>query len=216
MNTSRVCLAVATLGASLAALSTEGVARADGPDGVRFRGGIQLEGGVLAPPDLALGAIGPQGQLGVQINNLIGVYAVPGFNILFGKAGGLDLDFAIMADATLLDDRLMVGGGLDTGAFVAFGGSANTSTGEASAAVAGGGVYGLRLHSAYNLIVNRSATHARRTALFVGLDVRLLSGPVASGSSSCGAGGTDCTSGSSVSDHGFVFGMGAMIGYQAF
>ncbi len=174
-------------------------------DGPRFRGGIALEGGVLAPPHVALGAIGPIGQLGVQINNLIGVYAQPGFDILFGQAGGAAFNFAIMADVTLLEDHLMVGAGLDTGAFAAFG----------SGALAAGGVYGIKLHGAYNIFVTRSSRGARRTALVAGVDIRLLSGPEASASANVGCAEAG-TCGASASTHGFVFAPMFSIGYLAF
>src|SRR4051812_43616540 len=52
------------------------------PDGARFRGGVAAEGGALIVPGvITLGVAGVQGQVGAQINNLIGVYAVPNFDI---------------------------------------------------------------------------------------------------------------------------------------
>jgi hypothetical protein len=45
------------------------------PDGVRFRGGISAGGGGLFLGDYGLGIGGVTGRLGVQVNNLIGIYA---------------------------------------------------------------------------------------------------------------------------------------------
>jgi len=156
------------------------------------------------PPHVALGAIGPQGQLGVQINNLIGVYGVPAFDILFGPAGGVDLTFAALVDFTLLEDVLTVGGGLDSGVFAAFGASGT------SAAAAAGAQYGVRGHVAWNAIVSKGANGIRRRALVVGLDLRALLGPEASATANANG-----TSGSA-STTGFVFSPMVTIGYLAF
>jgi hypothetical protein len=177
-------------------------------DGPRFRGGIALEGGTLIDSGTNVGAIGPVGQLGVQINNLVGIYAVPGFDILFGPAGGIDLTFAVMADFTILNDQLTLGAGLDSGVFAAFG---------SGAGLAGAG-YGARLHAAWNALVSRGANGVRRRGLVIGLDLRMLVGPEASVSTSgCGAAtelGANCNA--QASENGFVFSPMLSIGYQAF
>lgn len=177
-------------------------APAPAEDHARFRGGIALEGGLLLPQGVTLGAVGPVGQLGVQINNMIGVYAVPGFDILFGSAGGIDLTAAVMVDFTLLDDVLTVGGGLDSGVYAAFG----------QAAGAAGAQYGGRLHVAWNALVSRGADGVRRRGLVIGLDARLLVGPSASASANIQTGATSVGG----SDHAFVFSPMLSVGYQAF
>jgi hypothetical protein len=181
------------------------VAEAPEPDGVRFRGGIALEGGALMPSGIALGAIGPRGELGVQINNFIGVYFVPGFDILFGPAGGLNLFAAALVDFTILDDRLTLGVGPDVGAFVAFGASGT------SAAAAAGADKGARLHVGWNALITKSEHGARRKALTVGLDLRGLVGPEASATANVN--GMSTSSGSS---NGFVFSPMLSVGYTAF
>ncbi len=176
-----------------------------GSDGVRFRGGIALEGGALLPNGVSLGAIGPQGQIGVQINHLVGVYAVPAFDILFGPAGGVDFTFAVMADFTILNDQLTVGAGLDSGVYAALGSSGTSAAGAA------GAQYGARLHAAWNAYLVRGENGIRRKALVVGLDLRFLVGPEAAASTNGNGGVT----GSGSAD-GLVFSPMVTVGYQAF
>ncbi|MEP7124695.1 MAG: hypothetical protein ABJE95_27450 [Byssovorax sp.] len=157
-------------------------------DRARFRGGVALEGGALLVPGVfSLGAAGVQGQLGCQINNNWGVYAVPSLDIMFGSLGGLNLGAAVMVDYTL-DDSLTFGVGPDTDAFVAFGGSSS------SVSAAGGALYGARLHFGWNPALSHEGTKGRRKALTIGVDVRLMGGGAAfatvSSSSSSGGGGT--------------------------
>lgn len=56
-------------------------------DGPRFRGGVALEGGGIFISGYGLGLVGVEGRLGVQINNMIGVYAQPEFSLGGGKYG---------------------------------------------------------------------------------------------------------------------------------
>jgi hypothetical protein len=173
----------------------------------RFRGGIQLEGGLFKPPSGALGAIGPAGQIGWQINNLIGVYAVPGFDILFGSAGGLEIGSAVMVDFTILDDQLTVGGGPEFGAFAYFG----------STAAGGGAGYGGRLRAQYNAFISKGPDGVRRKALVVGLDLRFIIGPEATAAADCGLGcGASGVGSSSASTTGFTFAPLLSVGYVAF
>ncbi len=182
-------------------------------DGARFRGGIALEGGVLALPAPALnfGAIGLQGQIGVQINNLVGVYDVPGFDILFGPAGGLNVSDAVLVDFTFVD-RFTVGVGPDVGAFLAFGAS-STGSGATASAAAGAG-FGGRLHLAVYPVVGRSEFGPRRRALAIGLDTRFLAGPNAGVSESCTT--ANCTSTGGGSAYGLMLHAMLTVGYQAF
>ena len=172
-----------------------------GGDHGRFRGGIELDGGALIAPGATLGGIGPSGQIGWQINNMIGVYAVPGFTVLFGPAGGLDITAGAVVDFTLLNDQITVGGGPEFGAFAFFG----------SNAAGGGAGYGGRLHVAWNALVSKGLDGVRRHGLVVGLDGRFLIGPAA-GASVSSIGGVSA----SASNTGFVFAPMLSVGYVAF
>jgi hypothetical protein len=171
----------------------------------RFRGGIEMDFGLFKPPAGALGAIGPSGQLGYQINNLIGVYAVPGFNILFGSAGGLDITAGAVVDFTILDDQLTIGAGPEFGAFAFFG----------STAAGGGGGYGGRIHAAWNAIIGKGADGVRRKGLVIGLDLRFIIGPEATASAS-NVGTINETASGSASTTGFTFAPMLSVGYVAF
>ena len=140
-------------------------------DGTRFRGGVGLEGGPLIIADgLTLGYAGVYGELGVQINKMIGVYSKPGFDILFGKAGGVNLSSAFLVDFTLLRGMVSVGAGPDVGVFAALGDTAG----------AAGVAYGGRLHFGFHAVRNkRRRNRGRRKALTFGADLRILSAAVA-------------------------------------
>jgi len=172
-------------------------------DGARFRGGVALEGGALIVPGIfSVGVAGIQGTMGVQINNLVGVYAVPSFDIVFGSVGGVNLGAAFMVDFTLLDDAITVGGGPDVDLFAAFGG------GSGSLTAVGGALYGARLHFGWNAVVSHDESRPRRKALTIGADVRLLGG---------GAGFATTTSTSASAGGGtFVLAPMLTVGYTAF
>jgi hypothetical protein len=161
-------------------------------DGGRFRGGVALEGGALIVPGvLSVGVVGVQGQLGGQINNNWGVYAVPSFDVVFGAVGGVNLGFAVVVDYTL-DDSLTFGVGPDLDLFGAIGGGGGT------VAAAGGALYGARLHFGWNPALSHETNRARRKALTIGADLRLLGGGAGfasvtnngSGTTGSAAGGT--------------------------
>jgi hypothetical protein len=142
-------------------------------DGPRFRGGINLEGGALIVPGLvSLGSIGLQGQLGVQINDQWGVYAIPSFDVLFGKLGGIALGFGALVDWTPPGVPISIGAGPEAG----WAGALNTCDPNLGCAVNGfGGVfYGGRLHFAYYPVIVRYPY--RRRALAIGADFRFLAG----------------------------------------
>ena len=171
-------------------------------DGARFRGGVALEGGALIVPGaFSVGLAGIQGQMGAQINNNWGVYAVPSLDIVFGAVGGLNLGAAVMVDYTL-DDSITFGVGPDVDAFVAFGG------GGGSVSAAGGALYGARLHFGWNPALSHETNRARRKALTIGVDVRLMGGGV--------GGATVTTNGSSASASTFALMPMLTIGYNAF
>jgi len=170
-------------------------------DGGRFRGGIEMDGGLFKPPAGSLGAIGPSGQIGYQINNQIGVYAVPGFTILFGAAGGLDITAGAVVDYTFLEDQFTIGAGPEFGAFAFFG----------STAAGGGAGYGGRLHFAWNAVISKGENGIRRKALVIALDARFIIGPEATATAS-----NIGVTGASASDTGFTFAPLLSIGYVAF
>jgi hypothetical protein len=94
------------------------------PDGLRFRGGVAftLGGEFVSSVDFSALMFGIDGRLGVQINNLVGVYVEP--HLSFGSAGGVSglgattSTFAALAmvDFTLFD-ALFFGAGVGYGIF---------------------------------------------------------------------------------------------------
>jgi hypothetical protein len=191
-----VLLAAAALGATSDATAQE-------EDGARFRGGVRGQGGVLIAPDPGetLPAVGVQGHLGAQVNDLVGVYAAPSMDIIFGDVGGVNLASAVLVDFTF-DDTWQVGVGPDVGVFAAIGGDSSSVSG------AGGALYGGRLHFAAFPVVGEGEDGIRRKGLAVGLDVRMLVGDVGFA--------TVSTSGSTASASTFLLSPMAFIGYEAF
>jgi hypothetical protein len=88
-------------------------------DGVRFRGGVALTGGGLFVDGYALGLGGIDGRIGVQINNLIGVYAQPYLTFGGGQVAGATgvtgtVGSDVIVDFTFLD-QIFVGAGAGAG-----------------------------------------------------------------------------------------------------
>ena len=86
-------------------------------DGVRFRGGVSGGGGGLFLEGYTMGLGGFDGRMGVQINDLIGVYAQPQVGVYggdlggFGGIGGL-AGASVVVDFTFIDQIFVgVGGG---------------------------------------------------------------------------------------------------------
>lgn len=157
-------LAVA-IGAVLASSS----ARADEPtaDGARFRGGAAAKGGALIIPSSgdAGGVVGAEGHLGVQVNHLVGIYAVPQLALIFGAGGGggAELGAAVLADFTF-DHRFQIGAGPEIISAAAFSSSVNVL----------GTLYGGRLHIAGFPLLGTGENGIRRKGLMVGADVSFL------------------------------------------
>lgn len=136
-------------------------------DGVRFRGGISGGGGAMifaaegAGLAGTLGVGGVDGRLGVQINDLIGIYAQPQLGIYGGGVGvgGLVGGVAVV-DFTFID-QIFVG--------VGAGGGLLNSPGAAEIIVRAGGypVFGF------------GEDNVRRKGLMVGLDLRTFIAPTA-------------------------------------
>jgi hypothetical protein len=84
-------------------------------DGPRFRGGISLDGGGIFVSGYGLGLVGLSGRLGVQINDLIGVYGMPYFSLGGGSVNGLNAFTGTGGGDAVVDftfaDRFFVGAG---------------------------------------------------------------------------------------------------------
>lgn len=170
----------------------------EAPDHARFRGGVSGEAGAMIIPesDLTLGIAGVQGQIGAQITHLVGVYWVPGFDIIFGRAGGVNFSSAVLVDFTFID-MISVGIGPDVGAFAAIG----------TSAIASGVNYGGRLHFAVHPVFGRGDDGVRRKAFSIGIESRFLGGPVVTARPLAGTGDATVT--------GFIVQPMATIGYTA-
>ncbi len=171
--------AVGVASAFLVPILVPATASAQEPDGVRFRGGIGLEAGadVLTVSGegggaAAVGAIGFQGQLGVQITNNWAVYALPALDVIFGGGGaGLAVNGAVLGDYTFSGVPIGVHAGPSVGGLVAFG---------SGGAVGAGTIYGARMGASFYPIMSRGPDGIRRKALQVGLDLTVqgISGAV--------------------------------------
>jgi hypothetical protein len=186
--------------------------RAGEPDGVRFRGGFYLEGGLLAVPGVVnVGDIELQGQIGVQINNHWGVYAIPAIDIIIGKYNGVGAEVGALFDYTFSDALpISIGAGPEVGGFVAIGSCAGTV--GCSYGGAGGAFYGGRVRFMYHpVLVHSEMNPIRRKAFTIGLDVRALYGAFGSSSVNVGTGGVAAAA-------GLGFGIAPMLflGYTAF
>ena len=172
------------------------------PDGARFRGGVSLEGGALIVPDaINVGLAGVQAQLGVQINHLIGLYAIPQFDVVFGEVGGVHLAAALVVDFSIIDE-ISIGVGPEVGVFGAIG------IDSTSATSAGGAMYGARLRAGFQPVWGFGEDGIRRKALTIGLDVRMLAGEA-------GFARVSTTTAEAAASQ-FVFSPMLSIGYQAF
>lgn len=137
-----------------------------GPETARLRYGIAAEGGGLFVPDVAsLAVFGVQGQVGVQFDDRVGLYAAPSFAFVRGEARGIHLGGALMVDFTL-NDVFTLGIGPDVAAFAAM----------SQGGLAGGALYGLRMRMATQPVIYIAADGVRRDAFTIGFDVRLYTG----------------------------------------
>ncbi len=193
MNTAAVTAALALA----AAMLLPSTALAEGKGRARFRGGISAAGGVVAatnhPGGFGFATIGAQGEIGVQINDLVGLYWVPQFDIGFGDdLGGVNLSTAALVDFSP-SDHFSVGAGPDVGMFAAIG------DGGVAAGVNYGGRFSLAVHPFVS-----EGKNGRRKAFSIGADVRMLAG--ATGVLSAESGGST----------GFVVQPMLTLGYTAF
>ena len=154
------------------------VSSAQEKDGARFRGGVAATFGGLfgseGPLDYSGFLGGADGHIGVQINNLIGIYAVPhlsygsisasttvGNQSISASDGWLDFSATGVVDVTLID-RIFVGGGA--------GFAAHAPTCTNCGGLAGPNVH-LRL-GGYPLM-SRGDDGIRRKGLQIGADFRI-------------------------------------------
>jgi hypothetical protein len=93
----------------------------EGLDGARFRAGVAFTVGLQGLPqhDYSVAMFGVDGRFGVQINNMIGIYALP--HLSFGSSGSVfsstgTFNALVMADFTFLD-ALFAGAGIGYGIF---------------------------------------------------------------------------------------------------
>lgn len=172
-------------------------------DRARFRGGVVGEAGALIIPDPgeALTTFGVQGHIGVQFNDLVGLYLAPSLDIIVGDLGGVSVATAVLVDFTF-DDTWQLGIGPDAEAFAAIGADSNSVQG------AGGELYGGRLHFAVFPAVGDGEDGIRRKGLALGVDVRILVGEV--------LGATVTGSGVAASSSSLIVAPTAFIGYEAF
>lgn len=132
--------------------------------GARFRGGISLATGMEKVSVVSGEMYGLDGRLGVQLNDLLGIYVQPhlSFGSLSGQAGGLGItgttgtfSIAAMGEATFID-RLFAGAGLGYGVL-------NNPSGPMFQARAGG-----------YLLETRGEDGVRRKGLMAGVDLRTI------------------------------------------
>ena len=137
-----------------------------GGDHARFRGGIDLTGGGILLNGYTVGVVGVEGQLGVQVNNLLGFYVQP--HLVFGggqytagpvSASGFDGVFGVtgLVDFTF-DNRVQIGGG---------GGVAYTGVNNFYASPV------LEGRFAFYPVENHSRG-GRRRGLMIGADIRFI------------------------------------------
>jgi hypothetical protein len=132
--------------------------------GMRFRGGISLATGVEKVSVVSGEMYGLDGRLGVQVNDLLGIYVQPhlSFGSLSGQAGGTGItgmtgtfSIAAMGEATFVD-RFFAGAGLGYGVL-------NNPSGPMFQARAGG-----------YLLETRGEDGVRRKGLMAGVDLRTV------------------------------------------
>jgi hypothetical protein len=85
-------------------------------DPLRFRGGISFSGGGMFVSGYALGMFGIDGRVGVQINDLVGVYAQPYISLGGGRVPGtsglaFNTGATLNADFTFIDHVFVGAGG---------------------------------------------------------------------------------------------------------
>ena len=190
-------------------------------DRARFRWAIAGQGGPYVFPlltanassngsvsvgegTLLLGTIGVSGELGIQINDLVGVYIKPSIDILMTEVVGMQFTAAFMADFTILDGALSLGAGFDLSQFIAFGLDAEGLSAAAAS------LYGARLHVGWHPVIgDDEPPGAGRSAFTIGLDLRLLGGSV--GVAEAGVAGSSSSAGT-----GFYFAPVISLGYTDF
>jgi hypothetical protein len=130
-------------------------------DGPRFRFGIDFAGGFEKVDPLTFWLVGANLRLGVQLNDMIGIYVMPHFSggKLTGGGGGIERSTGTFAATAGVDitlwDRLFFGGGFGYGVL-------NNPSGP---------VLGLRV-GGYLVSTRPNLAVPRRKGLAVGMDFR--------------------------------------------
>ncbi len=139
-------------------------------DGVRFRGGISGGGGAMIfatdsslGGSFTLGIGGLDGRLGVQINDLIGIYAQPQLGIYGGDIGVGGLAGGVLVVDFTFIDQIFVGVGGGGGILN------NPAAGEVILRAGGYPAFGL------------GEDGIRRKGLMLGVDLRVFIAPTGSG-----------------------------------
>jgi hypothetical protein len=130
-----------------------------GVDGPRFRGGVAFSAGGAFVAGWELGMAGVDGRVGIQLNNLIGIYVQPYFMLGSGERNGVRGFTGFAGGAAMVDftffDRFFAGAG---------GGGAILNN-------PGAGELHIRL-GAYPLF-GRGLDGVRRKGLMTGVDMRV-------------------------------------------
>ena len=164
MNSLSMIVSAATLAVAVLAPSD-----AFAQDRTRVHAGVEGGLGLLVAPEIGFGAVsaGATGEIGVQVNDYVGLYWAPQADLLFGGNGfGGNLAMAAMVEISPVD-HFSFGVGPDVGVFGLIG----------DGGVAGGINYGGRASVELHPYVDSSRSGARK-AFSIGLDLRVLGGDV--------------------------------------
>ena len=161
--------ALVSLAAVMALLFSTGRAVAQQELWARSRLGAESAGGLfIVPGVVTVGAIGPEFQLGLQFNNLIGIVLVPIYQFVVGKWSGSNQGIALVVDFTL-NDTILVGVGPEVTSF-----SAGRTSGPLHEFVADGVLLGGKVQLAWSPDVLRVCRNGARKGVTFGVDLHLL------------------------------------------
>jgi hypothetical protein len=156
-----IAVSVSVMLCSISALAQDSAGQPEA-DGMRFRGAVGatlgLETVSAGGASLSGAMFGAEGRLGLQLNNLIGIYAEP--QLSFGSLGGAfgftgTFTTAAMVDLTLMD-RFFAGAGVGYGVL-------NNPTGPL-----------LEVRGGFYPLMGHGDNGIRRKGLFIGADFRAV------------------------------------------
>jgi hypothetical protein len=158
--------ALVSLAALAALLLSTGRASAEQDAGLRVRLGGSLEGGpFIVPGVVTVGLVGFDVHAGVQLNNLVAIYATVGGPFVVGKWDGRSAHFSLLVDLTFNDTISVSAGPV-----------AHDVRAHDAELIAEGYIGGGRLHLAVCPPSFRVMDHYGRRGFTFGADVRLLFG----------------------------------------